>query len=83
MSIKHRPVGTNSDPIARIERDIAELQNKVAALKASSRPTIPVYTPGTIANLSTGFNDGEYWINTNNGSMYYFYDGATLRVGTV
>jgi hypothetical protein len=80
---RHRAIGLHSDPFDRLDRDIQELRQRLDALKANSRPTIPTYTPSVIADLSTEFNDGEFWINTNNGSCYYYFEGATLRVATV
>src|SRR4051795_13668766 len=73
---RQRPVGQYGDPMLRMQQQIADLEARVAELSRNSRPTFPVYSPTWLDALQdTGLNDGEYWINSNNGVPYYVYNG--------
>ena len=78
---RDRPVGQYGDEVLRLQQRVYDLEQKVLALTGNSRPTIPVYSPSFINAMSdTGLNDGEYWINSNNGQMYYIFNGQQYKI---
>jgi hypothetical protein len=70
-----------NDPILRLQRRIEALEQQVRVLQANARPTIPVYTPSFLADIPEQ-NDGEFWINTGDGKLYFQINGVDSKVSS-
>jgi hypothetical protein len=69
-----------NDPIIRLQRRIAALEQQVQFLKSgSNRPTIPVYSPQDLTDFVEQ-NDGEYWINSSDSKMYFLINGTSAKI---
>lgn len=70
-----------NDPILRLQRRIDGLERQVRVLQANARPTAPVYTPSFLADIPEQ-NDGEFWINSGDGNMYYQFNGVDSKISS-
>lgn len=68
-----------NNPILRLQRRIKELEATVARHGAKGRPTFPIYSPQNLADFVEQ-NEGEYYINSSDGFLYYIFNGKPQKV---